>query len=230
MIVAVHQPNYLPWLGYFFKIAKADAFIFLDDAQFSKNSYINRVQVLVGNTGKWLTVPVSYSFGDPICDVRTANSDWPSRHMDTLRNYYASAPCFRSVWPRIKELYESVPDATLSSTNRYLVESLASELGLICRFAASSEVPTGEATSDDRLVALVASIDPKGSYLSGKGGAGYQEPDKFTAAGLGFQYTDFRHPRYDQMSGGFVEGLSIIDAVFHLGWAGTADLLQEPQP
>ena len=101
MIVAIHQPNYLPWLGYFYKIARADVFVFLDDAQYSKNSYTNRVQVSEPGGAKWLTVPVSYNFGDLISDVRPAVPDWPSRHMDTIRNYYRSAPCYRAVWPRI---------------------------------------------------------------------------------------------------------------------------------
>ncbi len=230
MIVAIHQPNYLPWLGYFYKIARADVFVFLDDAQYSKNSYTNRVQVSEPGGAKWLTVPVSYNFGDLISDVRPAVPDWPSRHMDTLRNYYRSAPCFRAAWPRLKRLYEGVPDSDLASINRFLVEGIASELGLHCIYRASSGIPTGEATSDDRLAALVASIDADGTYLSGKGAAGYQDPDKFTAAGVDFRYADFRHPRYPQLSEDFVEGLSVLDTVFHLGWRGAADLLMQGLP
>jgi hypothetical protein len=225
VIVAIHQPNYLPWLGYFYKIARADVFVFLDDAQYSKNSYTNRVQVSEPGGAKWLTVPVSYNFGDLISDVRPAVPDWPSRHMDTIRNYYRSAPCYRAVWPRIIEFYDGVRDADLASINRFLIERISSELGLDCRFTASSEMPTGELTSDNRLVALVASVDPAGTYLSGKGGVSYQDPDKFEAAGLGFRYTEFQHPRYFQGDETFIEGLSILDAVFHLGWKGAADLI-----
>ncbi len=224
-VIAIHQPNYLPWLGFFYKIARADVFVFLDDAQFTKGSYINRVQVLAGNEAKWLTIPVSYKFGDLINDIRPAIPDWPSHHMDTLRNYYRSAPCFRTAWPRIKRLYEGVPDSDLASINRFLIDGIASELGLNGIFKASSGTPTGELTSDERLVALVASIDAGGTYLSGTGGAGYQDPEKFASAGLGFQYSDFQRPRYEQMGEKFVEGLSVLDAVFHLGWANTADLL-----
>ena len=80
MIVAIHQPNYAPWLGYFAKMARADVFVFLDDVQYTKNSYINRVQIDAGGTARWLTVPVSFSFRDPINRVRAANENWPRAH------------------------------------------------------------------------------------------------------------------------------------------------------
>ena len=102
-------------------------------------------------------------------------------------------------------------------------------LGISCRFEASSQFATDGLSSDDRLAALVAAIDPEGTYLSGRGGAGYQDPAKFAAAGLELRYTDFEHPSYDQGRPDFVEGLSIVDAVFHLGWKGASDLILQRQ-
>ena len=227
MIVAIHQPNFLPWLGYFGKIAQSDVFVFLDDAQYSKNSYINRVKVMGPSGAKWLTVPVSYGFGDPICQVRPARLDWTSQHLDTLLNYYRSASCFKAVWPELTDLYEGVAEMDLASTNRGLIEAVVARLDLACRFTASSAIPTDGLASDDRLVELVVSIDPHGTYLSGGGGAGYQDPGKFADAGVALEYTEFRHPRYDQGATDFTEGLSVLDAVFHLGWTGAADLILE---
>lgn len=221
----IHQPNYLPWLGYFYKMAAADIFIFLDDAQFSKNSYINRVQVLSGDGARWLTVPVSVHLGDPINRVRPAREDWPARHLDTLAGLYRGAPAFRSVWPRVKDFFHCLPPGTLAESNRFLVERIAGELGLGCKFLAASELAVGALAGDDRLVALVAAAAPGGCYLSGRGGEKYQDPAKFSAAGLQFRYTDFQHPVYDQGRREFTPGLSIMDAVFRLGWAGAAGLL-----
>src|SRR3546814_3690829 len=76
MIVAIHQPNYLPWLGYFHKIARADVFVFLDDVQFSKNGYTNRVRILGDGAARWLTIPAAVHLGDPIGAVRPARPDW----------------------------------------------------------------------------------------------------------------------------------------------------------
>lgn len=227
MIVAIHQPNYLPWLGYFSKIVKSDVFIFLDDVQYSKNSYINRVRVMGPGGAKWLTVPVSYNFGDTIDMVRPARSDWSSSHLGSLHNYYRSSQCFDSVWPRIKDLYKTLPDTNLASINRQIIQEISAQLGLSCHFETSSKFSIEGQTSDDRLVALVTAVDPEGTYLSGRGGAKYQNDDKFRAAGLEIQYADYQHPQYDQGVSTFTEGLSILDPVFHLGWSGTADLILE---
>lgn len=225
MIVAIHQPNYLPWLGYFHKIALADVFVFLDDVQYSKNSYINRVQILGNGAPRWLSVPVSAHLGDAIDTVRPARADWASAHLDTLRTFYTAAPAFAAVWPRLKEIYAGLPAGDLAAMNRALIEAMAGELGLKCRFLASSGIETGDASGDARLVKIVAAVAPGGTYVSGQGGAKYQDPDKFTGAGLGFRHAGFSHPTYDQGGGEFVSGLSVIDAAFRLGWAGTAELL-----
>ena len=223
--VAIHQPNYLPWLGYFYKMAQSDVFVFLDDAQFSKNSYINRSRILGPGGPRWLTLPVSYGFGDAIASVRVAETEWRSRHLDSLLTSYRSARCFREVWPAVQKLYDGIPDGGLASINRRLVEGLATRLGISCRFEASSQFATDGLTSDDRLVALVAVIDRQGTYVSGRGGAGYQDPAKFAAAGLKLRYSDFEHPTYDQSGSPFVEGLSVVDAICHLGWKGASELI-----
>lgn len=226
-VVAIHQPNYLPWLGYFHKIAQADVFVFLDDVQFSKNSFTNRVKVMSPGGPKWLTQPVSFHFGDPIGAVRPARPDWAAAHLETLRQYYRKAPAFRAVHEDLAATVGALPgDADLAAINRALVEAVAGRLGLTCRFVTSSSLAlAGDVASDDRLVEIVAAVAPGGAYLSGKGGAKYQDPDKFAAAGLGFRYTDFAHPVYDQGRASFEPGLSILDAAYRLGWAGAARLL-----
>jgi hypothetical protein len=224
MIVAIHQPNYAPWLGYFHKIARADVLVFLDDAQFSKNGYINRVQILAAGKPRWLSVPVSFKLGEPINQTRPARTDWPAAHLDTLRTFYRSAACFKSVWDQICEIYREIPSGFLDAANRWLIERFSAEIGLACRFQAASDLPLGPAKGDDRLIAIVQQIDENAIYLSGKGGAKYQDPAKFKAAGIELRYTDFVHPVYDQ-GGQFVPGLSILDAVFHLGWDRTRALV-----
>ena len=228
--VAIHQPNYLPWLGYFAKIARADRFIFLDDVQFSKGSYTNRVQVLSAKGPRWLSVPVEVHLGDPIAKVMP-RPGWARSHADMLRNEYRQAAHFKAAWPELEAMLRAAPEADLAAVNIHLVMALAGRLGLKCVFSRSSEFSTTGA-ADDRLVELTAAVAPGGSYLSGKGGAKYQDPPKFAAAGLGFAYLGFSHPQYPQgemAPDGFVPGLSVADAVLHLGWAGAATLLAGEQ-
>jgi len=225
MIIAIHQPNYLPWLSYFGKIAAADDFIFLDDAQFPKNSYTNRVQVLAGGAAKWLTMPVTFRFGDAINAVMPAQQDWARRHLDSLKGYYRRAKNFRRVWTRIEEIYLDVPNRDIAASNRFLVETLAKEFGLTCQFHAASDIESRGAKGDARLVELANALCPGATYLSGSGGRNYQSEDCFAKAGIELRYIDFRHQAYSQGQHEFVAGLSAIDAVFHLGWGGAADLI-----
>lgn len=232
-IVAIHQPNYLPWLGYFAKIAQSDVFVLLDDVQYSKNSYINRVQVLPP-TGepKWLTIPVSAHLGQTIAEVAPAKPSWIDSHQATLQQYYRKSPHFKAVWPTVAALYAGLPAAPagLAAINGALVQGIAALLGLPCRFVCSSALALPEVASDDRLVEIVRAVAPKGGYLSGKGGANYQDPDKFARAGLGFAYSRFRPLPYPQGRAAgedFCAGLSVLDAAFALGWDGVAELITQ---
>ena len=203
-------------------MAQSDVFVFLDDAQFSKNSYINRTRILGPSGARWLTVPVSYRFGDSISSVQTAVADWRSRHLDTLLTCYRSARCFRDVWPDLQGLYDCIPGGNLGSVNLRLVKGIAARLGMPCRFAILSQIAIDGLSSDDRVVALAVGFDLEGTYVSGREGAEHQA--KFMAAGIVLRYTDFEHPGYDQGGAGVVEGLSIVDAVFRPVWKGASDL------
>ncbi len=225
MIVAVHQPNYLPWPGYFHKIAKAGIFVFLDDVQFSKGSYTNRVQILRDGQPVWLTQPIRHCFGQAVADVEFSQPDWAARHLDTLRGAYARAPAFRAVWPALTDMMGKVTGMKLAAANRRLVEMVANRLGLQTRFHAASELGVGSSEADERLAKIVARLAPGGAYLSGRGGAKYQDAATFAAAGIGLVYTDFRHPDYPQPGASFTPGLSIMDALFAVGWEATARLV-----
>lgn len=224
-VVAIHQPNYAPWLGYFAKIARADVLVFLDNAQYSKNNYINRVQIDARGEPRWLTVPVSYRFGDAINGVRAADPDWTRTHFDTLKTFYADAPAFADVWTWLSEVFTSLVADNIAATNQMLIEALSARLGLSCRFRRASEFAVGEAAADNRLIAILRSFGEHTSYLSGKGGANYQDPEKFARAGIALSYTDFVHPKYNQSHAHFLPGLSIFDALFRLGLDRTADLI-----
>jgi hypothetical protein len=225
MLVAIHQPNYLPWLGYFHKIARADKFVFLDRAQFAKGSYTNRVQIIRDGGARWLTQPIRHRFGQPIADVKFADLAWPSKHLDALRGAYRNAAAFTDVWPDFEDLYTSIPVTGLAAANCHIVKAIAQRLGITTTFETESVLDIDQSGADDRLIALVGASASDASYLSGAGGRKYQDPAKFEAAGIPLVYTDYDHPVYDQGSNPFVPGVSIADALFNLGWASTGALL-----
>lgn len=224
--VAIHQPNYLPWLGYFAKIARSDIFVFLDDAQFPKGSYVNRVKIAESETPAWLTVAVNVRLGDAIMSVRCSRLDWPRAHRDRLFQTYRSAAHFKSISPEIEDWLLTQTADNLASVNVFLITKIASRLGLSTRFILSSKLPFCHLASDARLAAIVQSLAPDGVYLSGSGGANYQAEETFAALNLTLAYSDFICPTYDRGSSPFVAGLSIVDAVFHCGWDQVARMIE----
>jgi len=227
MIVGIHQPNYVPWLGYFAKMAQADIFVFLDNVQFSKGSYTNRVQILAHGRPRWLTVPVKLDLGDPITKVVPAQPDWVSRHLDILQANYRTARCFHGAWDTVAAIYAQAPTANLAALNEHCIVELAARLGTTCRFRRASEVDVAGEVSDRRLASIVANLAPGGTYLFGAGGATYQRERSFAEHGLSTRQYKFTHPTYDQVgAAAFIAGASVLDAVFNVGWEATAALIR----
>lgn len=228
-LVAIHQPNFLPWLGYFNKIAQADIFVILDGVQFAKTggTWSNRVQMLVGGQPAWVTMPIVRSYHG----VRTYremeisdDSPWRTRLLRTIQLNYSATPHFGAVFPTLEAIISN-PTPALAEFNeagiRALCQGLQLDTGKLVR---SSSLPvTGAAT--DLLVAIVAAVGGA-AYLAGGQAMAYQDDDSFVAAGFEVIHQNFQHPVYPQAnSRSFVPGLSIVDALMNCGWRDTRQLL-----
>jgi len=226
--IAIHQPNFLPWLGFFAKMARSDIFVLLDDVQFSKGSFTNRVRIGgAGGEARWLTVPVRHAFGAPISSVETARPDWARAHREILLARYRHAAAFAAVWPEVEAfLLSPLPDR-LAPMNEMFIRLAAGRLGFAGRVVRASEigVPIGD-QPEARLAAIVARLAPSGTYLSGAGGANYQDPQIFAASGIALEYVGFAPTPYPTGGIPFEPGLSILDAVFHAGWEFCAGLVK----
>jgi hypothetical protein len=208
VLVACHQPNFLPWLGYFDKLAQSDRFVLLDRVQFprtSRGTYTNRVQLLIGGQPAWLTVPVIRDGVQAIGDVRIDDTQpWRRKALRSIEQSYAKTPRFAEVIPVVRELLELDTDriAVLNEESlRRLAPAHAHKL------VRQSELPETDAAATDLLIDLVKAAGGD-AYLSGDGADGYQEEPKYAAAGLGFRLLGFTHP-----DTGAPAGLSIVDAL-----------------
>ena len=191
-----------------------DVFVFLDDAQMSKGSFVPRCPVRGREGSQWLSVPTHYRAGDSIRDVRFSEPKWARKHTGTLRAVYARCVHFKEVFALVEPLYQETGD-TLAEFNMGLIRTIADYLQLTCRFEISSRLkPQGR--SDDRLIEL-AHITGADTYVSGKGGQNYQDPAKFAAAAIQLDVRTYTPIPYHQIHGDFVPGLSILDALFHMG-------------
>lgn len=226
--ISIHQPNFLPWIGYFNKIRSADIFVFLDDVQFSKGGYTNRVQVLTPYGVRWLTVPVLSNFGCTINNLKFADNDWCNTHVNLLKSYYRKSDSFKKNIDDLIYAYQSVRELDFVSANIFLIKFIAGKLDIQTEYIKSSDIPHNS-TSDDLIVEIMLEIAPGGTYLSGAGGSKYQDPEKFINNGLGIDYVTYKpipYPQLNYASGrSFVPGLSIIDPILNIGWDETAKLI-----
>jgi len=230
MIVAIHQPNFFPWLGYFDKIRRSDVFIFLDDVQFPKTGGVwsNRVKLLINGDARWLTAPVDRGFhGTRNINemVFSDGEDWRSKSLKTIFGAYKRAPFFDEAYSIIEPLVAH-PETNVAEYNIYAIKSLANILGYSAKSLIRSSDLSTECLSTKRLVDLTTLVGGA-AYLSGGGATGYQKDEEFENSGINLIYQHFVHPVYPQFSGNeFVGGLSIVDALMNLGFEGVQKLLQ----
>jgi len=231
--VAIHQPNFLPWLGFFDKIRRSDVFIVMDNAQFSKTggTWTNRVQVIVNKEPAWVTVPIvrAYHGFRSIREMRINDSPpWRAKLLRTIEMNYGRAPHFSEVAPVVREIIEH-PTSDLAEYNLTAIQTLCGKLQLTTPILVGSSLAT-EGRATDLLIAMVTAAEGS-AYLAGGGASGYQDDGQFKQAGLELVYQDFQHPHYPQFNtDAFIPGLSIVDALMNCGFDGVRGLLGTTSP
>lgn len=222
MILAGHQPEYIPYIGFFAKAAQADAFIFVDHVQFLKKSFQNRnkIRVAPGSEG-WtlLTVPIVTAGKrfQKINEVEVDNSTrWSEKHWKTILLNYGKTPYFSEHKDFFEELYMKQWNK-LVDLNEDIIRYLFRAFGINIPLFRSSDYDFKGAKTD-LLVEMCDELKAN-TYLSGIGAkiAGYVEDEKFARQGLCHAYSNFRHPDYRQIYKPFIPCLSAIDLLFNYG-------------
>ena len=219
MTVSINQPAYLPWLGYFHRIAISDLHIVLNHVQFEKNSFTNRNKVRTSNGSCWLTVPVRTGgkFGAlPIREVEIDNnSNWCLKHWRTIAQNYAKAPFFDKYanffegvytrkWVSLAELCAEITDFVLRS------------FAIATPLKQSTELDPQE--SKGELILELCQKVGATTYITGILGRDYLDEPSFARAGIELVFQDFRHPEYTQCKwDGFIPYLAAIDLLFNYG-------------
>ena len=201
MLVAIHQPNFFPWLGYFDKIRRADAFVFLDTVAYPRagsggmGSWVNRVRIAVQGEPQWVTCPLRrMPLGAPILTAEIDNRQpWRKKLLGTLRASYGKSMRFAQAMNVLQPLIES-PESNLAAFNTAAITVMAQHLGLTTRFLRQSELPhEGKAT--ELLISLVKAAGGT-DYLTGGGASRYQENELFAKQGVGLVYQSFNPTPY----------------------------------
>lgn len=215
MKIAIHQPNFLPWLGYFYKMAQADIFVLLDTVQYEKNGYTNRVKIRTPQDAVWFTLPIQKNFPQIVRHVQLA--DFPKfkeKTLKTLSQNYSKSPYFNVLFPKLKNIF-SQDWQNLANLNIELIKLLKRELSIKTKLALASKYNLSG--KSDTLLINICRLFGANTYLSGSGGSKYQDKNKFKKAKIKLEYINFIHPTYPQSGQDFLVGLSSLDLLFNQG-------------
>jgi hypothetical protein len=233
MLVTGHQPNYLPYIGFFHKICLADIFVIVDIVQYVKRGpfgWINRNRIRTSNGWIWLTVPVKTKnkFYQSIMGTEIDNSTpWARKHIRSIERSYRQAPYFSKYANFFYQTYEKKWNL-LSELNETIIRYLIEALGLKIKVVKTSQLelnyhlpqPNNTESSDTAATELIIEICQKlnsDSYLHGKHGQDYLDKNKLKQYNIKSYFQDFQHPVYKQVYEPFIPELSIIDFLFNYG-------------
>jgi hypothetical protein len=220
MVFSIHQPNYIPYTGYFYKIASSDVFVILDSVQYPRGQSFaarNRIKTPQGTT--YLTIPtaiprekegkVSY------LEVDYADTKWKEKHLKTLAANYKRTPFYKE----IIEIYSGVltGNAGFAETNINLIHAFLKYLQINTKIVRLSELLVEYGKKTNLIIDIGKALNAN-TYLSGTGGGKeYNDESLLNQNGISLSYSKFKHPVYAQLWGEFIPNLSVIDFLFNCG-------------
>mgnify|MGYP001286647470 FL=1 len=212
---AIHQPNFMPWLGYFYKIANSDVFVILDNVDIllgSSKAITNRVKIKTQMGEQWLTVPIKKGDSKLIKDIKVQDNNWRIKLLKTIQQNYGKTAYFSKIFPLVEQLILFQTE-NLSAYNTNIITIISKHLGINTPIILASELTNISTDRNQRIIDICKNLNCN-TYLSGKGGTKYHDISLFNNNNINIHLTNYTHPVYNQLYGDFVEGLSVIDYLF----------------
>lgn len=234
-VLAAHQPNFMPYLGFFDKMKKADVFVIRDEVQFVKRDFHHRNRIRINSNDninnpmhKWLSVPVEkskdYILNIPIKkETRINGLEWNKQMLRDIKLNYYKTPFFDDYFSDLKSILNNSDDK-LVNLNIRIINFLKKVFGINSKVVMASDLKLSNFDSEKsdaslKLAELCKELNAD-VYLSGSGGRNYLNLDVFKKQGIKVEFQDFVHPEYKQKFPGFVSNLAAIDALFCVGENG----------
>lgn len=224
MKVGIHQPNYIPWIGYFYKIYKSEIFVFLDDVQYEKNGFSDRNSIKTPQGKCYLKIPVELpNSKSSYNNVRIKNElGWKEKHLKTLSMNYKKSCYYNEIYSDLEKFYYNDYEE-LSTFNIQLIKCICSKLNINRTFLLSSELNTS-GVSTERLINIISQCNGT-TYVSGLGGKNYQDELLFEKNKINIEYLNIELMSYKQLWGEFTPNLSVLDLLFNLGYENTGNII-----
>ena len=218
MRVSIHQPAYLPWLGYFDKIQNSDIHVIVDSAHFEKNSFINRNKIRSKRGEMWETIPVKTSGNYGNLEIRRLEisqaRDWQRKHWHAIECNYRKCKYFEAYAEEYAKLYRQEWKSFMPFALRLLKIHLK-HLDIETEIVRSSDLQATGQKSE--LILNICKELGATKYISGKLGKNYLKTDDFVKNEISISYQNYRHPIYEQRWKGFIDNLAVIDLLFNEG-------------
>ena len=229
MIVSGHQPNYLPWLGFFDKMQRSNLFIIEDNVQFENRGFTNRVQIKQQSEPRWLTVPVEGGNKkkaiNEIKISRKGELDWARRHWLSIKYHYSKAPFWDTYSSFFEDAYKRSWER-LIDLNLHLINGLKSFFGIETPLIFASKLKAKGHKSD--LILTQCKILNTPVFLAGAGSRDYIDVESFKEQNVTLLFQEFKHPIYKQVHGQFIPKLSAIDFLFCCGGNSFSLISEKP--
>lgn len=217
--VVIHQPDFLPYLGFFHRLIDADLFVILDNAQYvngTSQSWMNRDKLKTSQGEKWLTVSVKKASRETsINQIELSESaEWKKSNLNLIQHNYRQSPYFTEIYPHLEKLY-AYEGNLLYEFNLHSIRMLMKLFDIeVTEVFASTLNTVGK--KNELLVDILQKVGAT-TYLSGVGAKAYFEPELYESAGIEVVWQGFVHPVYPQLHGPFIPYLSSIDVLFNCG-------------
>lgn len=218
MLAAIHQPQYLPYLGFFHKVHNADVLVALDTVEYHRRGIQNRNQIKASQGVQWLTVPVLQQSKQVIRDVRiNPTVHWKAEHANAVQLNYGRARYFGEHGAAFREKLQQCDGARLCELNMHLIRWMMDGFGISTPIVFASDLGC-DGRSSELLVNLCRAVAAD-RYLSGPGGRRYMDLEVFRAAGIEVVWQEFESPVYEQLwpKQGFLPDLAALDALLCWG-------------
>jgi len=217
MKIAIMQPTYFPWAGYFSLINSVDKFVFLDNVQFDRRSWQQRNQIANGNKKLWITVPVKKKnlFNQKISEVMIEDNKFKKKHLKSIYYSYIKTKYFSAIFPKIEEiLIEDIMN--LSQLNKIIILKICKMLNLRTEFINAQDLKsTGK--KKELLSNICLELGAK-EYISVPGSKDYMGGnDEFENKKIKVNIFEFKQKKYKRGKNEFIPNLSILDLLFYNG-------------
>lgn len=227
-LVVIHQPDFIPYLGFFNRLLLADIYVILDNVQFeraSKTSWIHRDQIKTQGGNKWLTISTQKCHLDTkICDVKiNYDTGWKKKHLNAIYSNYKKADGFKEVFPYIEKLY-TWDGESLAEFNIESIKMLINLFDIKINTIKSSDI-CAEGKSNELIINILNKVGSH-RYLSGIGARDYYDEDIYIKSGIEVIWQNFKHPEYQQQYTGFIPYLSSIDLLLNCGIEKSREILR----